>query len=63
MTESSSSDKIPFTLHLSVEVAARLKQAAEAHKQPAAELAAELLDRYLPRLPAGGQKKGNIPYS
>ena len=57
------SGKIPLTLHLSAEVAARLKLAADAQKRPATELAVDLLDRYLPRSPAGGQKKGNIPYS
>ena len=63
MTESSSGGKIPLTLHLPAEVAARLKVAAEAQKRPATELAVDLLDRYLPRVPAGGQKKGAIPYS
>jgi hypothetical protein len=63
MAEPSSSGKIPLMVHLSAEVAARLKLAAESQKRPAAELAAELLDRYLPRLPSGGSKKGSIPYA
>ena len=63
MTEPSSGGKIPLTLQLPAEVAARLKLAAEAQKRPAAELAVDLLERFLPRLPAGGQKKGGIPYS
>ena len=63
MSEPSVSGKIPLTLHLPVEVAARLKQAAEAQRRPAADLAADLLDRHLPRPPAGGPKKGSIPYS
>ena len=63
MAESSSSGKVPLTVHLPAEVAVRLKLAAETQKRPAAELAAELLDRYLPRLPSSGQAKGNIPYS
>jgi hypothetical protein len=63
MTEQHTSGKIPITLQLSAEVAARLKLAAETQRRPAAELAAELLDRYLPRLPTGGPQKGNIPYS
>ncbi len=63
MAELGSSGKIPLTLHLPAEMAARLKLAAEARKRPAAELAVDLLDRCLPRLPAGGQKKGGIPYS
>lgn len=62
MTEPSSV-KIPLTLQLPADVAARLKLAAEAQKRPAAELAVDLLDQFLPRLPASGQKKGGIPYS
>jgi len=63
MAEPTSGGKIPLTLHLPAEVAVRLKLAAETQKRPAPELAVELLDRFLPRLPAGGQKKGSIPYS
>lgn len=59
----SSSTKIPVTVYLSAEVAARLKLAAETQKRAAADLAAELLDRYLPRTPTAGPKKGSIPYS
>ena len=46
MAELGSSGKIPLTLPLPAEVAARLKLAAEAQKRPAAELAVDLLDRY-----------------
>ena len=63
MAEHGGSGKVPLTLHLPAEVAARLKLAAEAQKQAAAELAVELLDRHLPRLPPGGQKKVHIPYA
>ena len=63
MAEKSTSGKIPLTVYLSADVAARLKLAAEAQKQPAAELAASLLDRHLPRPQAGGEKKGIIPYA
>jgi hypothetical protein len=63
MTQPGKAEKIPFTLHLSADVARRLMQAAETQKKPAADLAAELLDQFLPRAPAAGQKKGNIPYS
>jgi hypothetical protein len=63
MAEQPAAEKIPLTIHLSPEVAARLKQAAERQRQPAADLAADLLDRYLPRPPATGPKKGAIPYS
>jgi hypothetical protein len=62
MAQPSGSDKIPLTLHLSADVARRLQLAAEARKRPAADLAAELLDRHLPRVPSGEQK-GNIPYA
>ena len=63
MVEQSTSGKIPLTLHLSAEVAARLKLAAETQRRTAADLAVDLLDRYLPRLPTADSKKGNIPYS
>ncbi len=55
-------DKVPLLLHLTADVARRLMLAAEVQKRPAAELAADLLDRYLPRVQPGGPK-GNIPYS
>ncbi|MCE5269453.1 MAG: ribbon-helix-helix domain-containing protein [Planctomycetaceae bacterium] len=61
MPQSNPPDKIPVTLHLPAEVAVRLKLAAESQKRPAAELAVELLDRYLPR--PHGPKKGSIPYA
>jgi hypothetical protein len=55
--------KIALTIHLSPEVAKRLKAAAEAQKRSAADLVADLLDRHLPRLPTGPQSKGSIPYT
>jgi hypothetical protein len=63
MTQPSTGDKIPLTLHLSADVAARLKLAADAKKREPADLAVALLDQYLPRPQVGGQKKGSIPYS
>jgi hypothetical protein len=56
-------EKIPLTIQLSADVARRLKVAAEARRLSAADLVLDLLDRNLPRLPAGGQPKGNIPYT
>jgi hypothetical protein len=63
MSDQTSSDKIPLTLQLPAAVAARLKSTSETRHRPAAELAIELLDRYLPRLPTAGSKPGGIPYS
>ena len=63
MAEPSTGGKIPLTLQLSPEVAARLKLAAERQQRPAAEFAADLLDRSLPRSPSSGPPKGSIPYS
>jgi hypothetical protein len=63
MAQPGSTEKVPLTLHLSADLARRLMVAAETQRRPAADLAADLLDRYLPRLPAPGAKKGNIPYS
>ena len=63
MTQQNASDKVPLTLQLSADVAKRLMVAAQTQKRPAADLAADLLDRYLPRLQTGGSKKGSIPYS
>lgn len=63
MPETHPTDKIPLTVHLPAEVAARLKQAAEAQKRSPSDVAAELLARHLPRPQTGGPKKLNIPYS
>jgi hypothetical protein len=63
MAEQNASQRIPVTVQLSPAVAMRLKMAAEARKLSAADLAADLLDRYLPRLPSSEPKKGNIPYA
>jgi hypothetical protein len=62
MAEQNAGAKVPLTIHLSPELAARLKAAAEGQKRPAADVVAELLDRFLPRT-AGGGKKGGIPYA
>jgi hypothetical protein len=62
MAEQHTAEKIPLTIYLSADVAGRLKRAAEAQKQSASDLAAVLLDRYLPRTQATAAK-GNIPYS
>jgi hypothetical protein len=63
MAEQNTSGKIPLTIYLSAEVAARLKAAAETQRQTAGDLVAELLARHLPRLPGTGAKPGSIPYS
>ena len=63
MPEQGAGAKIPLTIYLTGEVAGRLKRAAETQKRTAADLAAELLDRHLPRPPTGRSKKGNIPYA
>jgi hypothetical protein len=63
MTQPNTGEKIPLTIHLSPEVARRLKTAAETQKRPAADLAADLLDRHLPRLQTPGQQKQSIPYA
>jgi hypothetical protein len=62
MPEQRPTEKIPLTIYLSADVANRLKLAAEAKKQAAGDLAAELLDRHLPRPQTDGPKR-NIPYS
>lgn len=63
MPDKNSPEKIPLTLHLSADMAARLKVAAERQQQTAADVAIELLDRYLPRPSTAMPKKGSIPYS
>jgi hypothetical protein len=63
MPEPHPTDKIPLTIHLSADVAAWLKQAAEAQKRSPADLVTDLLARHLPRPQTGGPKKLNIPYS
>jgi hypothetical protein len=63
MAEKPPGDKLSLILYLSADVAQRLKWAAEAQKRTAADLAADLLDRYLPRVQPGGPKKGKIPYA
>jgi hypothetical protein len=62
MTQPNSTQKVPLTLQISPEVAQRLMLAAETQRRVASELAADLLDRYLPKLPTAGPKK-SIPYS
>jgi hypothetical protein len=63
MVDCNEAGKLPLTIYLSAEVAARLKSAADAQRRSATDLAAELLDRYLPRPPSSGPKKGSIPYA
>ena len=63
MTQPNSGEKIPLTVYLSPDVAKRLTLAAESQKRPAADFAADLLDRHLPRPRTGGPPKGSIPYS
>jgi len=63
MAQESGTEKIPLTLYLTGDLARRLKAAAEAQRRLAADLATDLLDRYLPRPSAGESKRGKIPYS
>ncbi len=63
MSEQRPSKKIPLTIHLSADVAARLQLAADTQKRSPVDLAADLLDRHLPRPQTGGPKSGSIPYS
>jgi hypothetical protein len=63
MAEKSSPEKFPLTIYLSPDVARRLQAVAEAQRQSPADLAADLLDRNLPRLPGSGSSKGKIPYT
>jgi hypothetical protein len=63
MAEKSPDDKIPFTVHLPVDLARRLKLAADTQKRPAADLVVDMLSRHLPRLDSGASKKGKIPYA
>jgi hypothetical protein len=63
MAEPNAGTKLPLTIFLTPEVAQRLKLAAEAQHRAAADVAAEMLERHLPRLPGAGPKKGSIPYS
>ena len=62
MAEQKPGDRLPLTIYLTADVAQRLKVTADAQKRTAAELAAELLDRNLPRSSGGTAKKGIIPY-
>jgi len=62
MPQPSPSDKIPLTLQLTPEIAARLKQAADARNRQPADLVIELLNIHLPRQ-SPGVKPGNIPYA
>jgi hypothetical protein len=63
MNEKIPADKIPLTLLLSPDVAFRLKAAAEMQKRAPSDLAADILDRNLPRAEPGEGRKGKIPYS
>jgi predicted transcriptional regulator len=62
MSDQRPAEKMPLTIQLSPEVARRLQMAAEARKLAPAALAADLLDRYLPRSQTSAPK-GNIPYA
>jgi hypothetical protein len=59
--ESKLADRIPLTILLEPELAMRLRSAAEARKRSVTDMVLDLLDRNLP--PAGGSKKGKIPYT
>ncbi len=63
MAEPSTTGKYPLTVYLSADVAKRLMAAAEAQRRTPADLAVDMLDRNLPRLPPAGTAKGKIPYT
>lgn len=63
MPEQRPTDKMPLTIHLSPDVAVRLKMLAETQKRPAEVVAADLLDRHLPRPRPQGGAKERAPYS
>ena len=63
MSEQSTSGKIPLSIFLTPDLAARLEREAKRLNRPAGDVAAEVLERHLPRLPAGPPKPGNIPYA
>ncbi|MBN2217023.1 MAG: hypothetical protein JW719_06575 [Pirellulales bacterium] len=62
MAEPRPTDKISLTIHLSADVARRLKTASETQKRLAVDIVADLLDRHLPRPRADGPKN-KIPYA
>ena len=64
MAERNTEGKIQLTLHLTESLAARLQLAAVNENRDASDVAAELLNRHLPR--TGGpqpKKPGAIPYA
>ena len=64
MAENHAEGKIPFTLHLTEDLAKRLHLAAASRNRAAADVVAELLDRHLPHLEGPRpKKKGGIPYA
>ncbi len=60
MPTSKFDEKIPLTIQLPQQIAARLKSVATNQNQPASDVVVALLDRHLPRLQE--EKKGTIPY-
>jgi hypothetical protein len=62
MAEPKPGDRLPLTIYLTADVAQRLKLTAEAQKRTPADLAADLLERNLPRSSSAAVKKGIIPY-
>jgi hypothetical protein len=60
MAEPRGNEKIPLTIYLNADMAARLQMAAEAQKRAAAELVLDMLDRTLPQIRAA---KTKIPYT
>lgn len=64
MAKENPDEKNRLTIYLPEDVAGRLKLAAARQKRAASDLAAELLDKYLPHLEVReGKKKTNIPYA
>ena len=63
MADKTADDKVPFTVHLPVDLAKRLQAAAKSRNRPAAAVVIDLLDRSLPRPQPDGPKKSKIPYT
>jgi len=63
MAEKSADESVPLTLHLSEDLAERLKLAALNQRRAAADVAVALLEKHLPRLQSPETKKKKIPYT
>ncbi len=63
MAKKATDEKNRLTIYLPEGVAKRLKLAAVNQNRAASDVAAELLDKYLPHLEVRQTKKTQIPYS